>query len=151
MDLFFQYSGDEGGGDAFQNGQKHWKGLRCRKNFETIQRDQCAQNCVVLCLLHRDLLQYWNKNWIIYFEKSLQNELNVCWSCHVFFLQEGLSKMWFFGQEITQRQAVDNTVLDTLIPLNCLEVFLAPETLSMLLTISIGGDGDAFQNGQKHW
>jgi hypothetical protein len=26
------------------------------KNFEKVQRDQCVQNCVVLCLLQRDLL-----------------------------------------------------------------------------------------------
>ena len=59
-------------------------------------------------------------------------------------------------QEVTLQQAEDNTVLDTLIPLNGLEVFSAPETLSMLLTILAcsysgdGGGGDAFQKCQKH-
>ena len=38
MDLSFQNSdGADGDESACQNGQKHWTGLRCQKNFGTIQ------------------------------------------------------------------------------------------------------------------
>ena len=59
MDLSFQNSDGAGGdGYAFQNGQKHWKGLRCQKNFGTIQMG--PQNLAHADHDHLKIRKVWN-------------------------------------------------------------------------------------------